>query len=318
MSSILDLFQGSPKARSGQIQQWLGAKPPAQGGRIEQILANRFSPTVEDSSRAAISSFQNKKFIPGQDFADARLAQAMEQLQSLGEDPSDVRSYQFYKNLTPDEQLNFLTVKRADKTLNLGGQQVRLNPLGGISESYDVTPKPEHMPDFQSDVAAAKTLGSLEGERAGDLFEMEATLPQLEDTVNQLSNLGKKATYTTAGQIYDSARRELGLNPRDRAIARSEYISLVDNQILPLLRQTFGAQFTQKEGESLKVTLGDPNKTPAEKDAVLRSFISQKKAQIQTQRRLQGSYTPIGGNMDNPPALPGMNQGEIDFNDLPD
>ena len=54
---------------------------------------------------------------------------------------------------------------------------------------------------------------------------------------------------------------------------------------MPLLRDTFGAQFTEREGESLKATLGSPNVSPKEKDAVLRSFIKQKKRNIQDLRR---------------------------------
>jgi len=139
----------------------------------------------------------------------------------------------------------------------------------------------QYEPQIQTAVKSAESRAGTQSE----LNERIASMPQLEQTVRQLSDLGKVATYTKAGQFVDVVRRETGQEPRESAIARKEYISLVDNQILPLLRQTFGAQFTQKEGESLKVTLGDPNATPEEKDAVLRSFIEQKKATIETMQR---------------------------------
>lgn len=139
----------------------------------------------------------------------------------------------------------------------------------------------QYEPQIQTSVKSAESRAGTQSE----LNERIASMPQLEQTVRQLSDLGKVATYTKAGQLVDVVRRETGQEPRESAIARKEYISLVDNQILPLLRQTFGAQFTQKEGESLKVTLGDPNATPEEKDAVLRSFIEQKKATIETMQR---------------------------------
>lgn len=81
------------------------------------------------------------------------------------------------------------------------------------------------------------------------------------------------------------------------ATARKEYMSLVDNQILPLLRQTFGAQFTAKEGESLKATLGDPDATPEQKDAVIRSFIDQKKQTINSLEREAGEPLTDWGNI---------------------
>ena len=141
--------------------------------------------------------------------------------------------------------------------------------------------------------AEAATLGKDTGEKKAELSEMEANLPRLETVVTQLSDLGKTATYTKTGQAQDIVRRELGLDPRAESVARKEYIAKVDNEVLPLLRLTFGAQFTQKEGESLKVTLGDPNASPAEKEAVLRSFIDTKRAQVETQRRKIGASEVI-------------------------
>lgn len=143
-------------------------------------------------------------------------------------------------------------------------------------------------PEIERRKAIAKESGIKQGTLKAELGERQATMPQLEDTVEKLSKLGNKATYTLVGQGADIALRQLGMNPGEGAVARKEYISLVDNQILPLLRQTFGAQFTQKEGESLKITLGDPNATPAEKNAVLRSFIDQKKQTINSMERELG------------------------------
>ena len=52
-----------------------------------------------------------------------------------------------------------------------------------------------------------------------------------------------------------------------------------------MLRQTFGAAFTVKEGESLKATLGDPNKSPAEKQTALDSFITAAQGKIESRAR---------------------------------
>jgi hypothetical protein len=81
--------------------------------------------------------------------------------------------------------------------------------------------------------------------------------------------------------MYDLGRKQIGMDPREAAVARAEYISTVDNQVLPLLRDTFGAAFTQKEGDTLRATLGDPDKSPQEKQVVLKSFIEQKRRDLQ-------------------------------------
>lgn len=151
----------------------------------------------------------------------------------------------------------------------------------------------QYSPDLQGQIAGAKASGKETGQATGEatarLQDMEATMPRLEVVVSELSNLGKKATYTMAGQGADAVRRQFGMNVGEGAVARKEYLSKVDNEILPLLRQTFGAQFTQKEGESLKATLGDPNASPEEKDAVLKSFIETKYGQIKGLRSRTGA-----------------------------
>jgi hypothetical protein len=140
--------------------------------------------------------------------------------------------------------------------------------------------------------AQAQEIGKRSGEAAGTLSFLEANIPKLEQTAQELSALGKTATYTSTGQFLDTARKELGFDPRQSAVDRTAYIAKVDNEVLPLLRDTFGAAFTLKEGEALRATLGDPNKTPQEKDAVLNAFIGQKKTQIDALRRQTGMAQP--------------------------
>lgn len=115
-----------------------------------------------------------------------------------------------------------------------------------------------------------------------ELAEMTRNLPLLENTVERLSVLSDQASYTGAGQLANLFRRQLGLDVGEGAIARAEYDSVVNNQILPLLRITFGAAFTETEGDKLKATLGDIDASPAEKKAVLRAFINQKRAQLKS------------------------------------
>jgi hypothetical protein len=148
--------------------------------------------------------------------------------------------------------------------------------------------------------AASDTkLGASQGEARAAYNSMSSKMPGLESVVQDLGQLGEKATYTAAGQMLDLGRKQLGMDPRESAIARTEYIAKVDNQVLPLLRDTFGAAFTQKEGESLRATLGDPDKSPQEKQAVLKSFIEQKRRDLSalaTQSGQAAPQAPAGGN----------------------
>lgn len=134
----------------------------------------------------------------------------------------------------------------------------------------------------------------------------EANYPQLEKNVNRLLELSPKATYTKAGQAVDSALKEIGITT-EGAKARAEFESIVNNAVLPLLKQTFGSAFTAEEGLRLQKTLADPNASDKEKEATLRTFIEQKKADIETKKRKYGFYsknkeetetnTPNGGSI---------------------
>lgn len=115
-------------------------------------------------------------------------------------------------------------------------------------------------------------------------------MPELNDTVTRLKKLAPVATYTRSGRIRDEIQQERG-KPTQGSIARDEYESIIANQILPLLRDTFGAQFTEREGNSLKATLGDPNKSPQSKIKVLDSFINQKTKSLESKYRKLQSYS---------------------------
>ena len=138
---------------------------------------------------------------------------------------------------------------------------------------------------------ASEALGKNYAADMEEYNNMMSKMPELEDTVKQLNELGKTATYTTAGRVVDAFRKEAKLPARQSAIDRAEYVAMIDNQILPLLRDTFGAQFTEREGNTLRKTLGDANATPEEKAAQLNAFIRQKRKSIESKQRKIQAYT---------------------------
>lgn len=151
--------------------------------------------------------------------------------------------------------------------------------------------------EFKPKISRATEAGKQLGEEDANLMAAEAALPQLEQAVTTLSQLGKKATYTMAGQLRDAAVRQMGFGATEGAKAREAYVAHVKNNVLPLLRRTFGAAFTRAEGDSLLATFGDPNKSPEEKDSVLQALIEDKIATIGTMQRQTGKIAapPSGG-----------------------
>ncbi|WP_422383282.1 hypothetical protein [Roseibium album] len=148
--------------------------------------------------------------------------------------------------------------------------------------------------------ALGTSSGKAQAEAQANYDSISSKMPGLYEVVGRLDKLAEDATYTLAGRALDEGMRQTGMEPRESAVARAEYIAVVDNQILPLLRDTFGAQFTQKEGETLRATLGDPNKSPVEKQALLKAFIQQK------ERDLQALESRLGAAPNQPANTPQM------------
>ena len=164
----------------------------------------------------------------------------------------------------------------------------------------NATPKQNF--EAEHDKSRGKAAGKAEGE-AGEAFEsLRSKMPGLQKVVSELDVLADQATYTYGGQAVDWLSRQTGFGATDGGLARTKYIATVDNQVLPLLRDTFGAAFTVKEGESLRATLGDPDKAPSEKQSVLKAFIQQKQRDLdalarrtgQTTRQLDDENDPLG------------------------
>lgn len=196
---------------------------------------------------------------------------------------------------TFDKQGNFQVINTGDfevssgvKTYDTPTEVVTVNTRTGDVISRE--PK---------DIAGAKRqekIGMGQGDAAVLLKSMETKMPGLQQTIATLNDLAKKATYTAGGQLYDVIRKQTGQEPREAAVARTEYIKMVDTEMIPLLRDMLGAQFTASENTMVRGILGDPDMHPTEKQAVLRNFIAGKLREIQAIAGQAAPTTNGGGN----------------------
>lgn len=296
LARALGAMQGRPAEYDKRTDiQWDAQKPDRQKG-LGMLLQ---APETRELGQGLAMAELQKQFGGG---ADA---------------PSSVREWEYYNSMSPEQQAAYREMKRATVDKGMILQDGRVVPMQGYNQAkasqeyageagtqqakLDFEPmrkgevrQAESDVDLQmkpqiAEATAERTeAGKQRGEAVAKLESMESQFPRLNEVVGKLSELGQKATYTMAGRGRDIAMRELGMDPTEGAVARTEYMATVDNEVLPLLRQTFGAQFTVQEGESLRRTLGDPNKSPQEKDAVLRAFIQQKAGEMQSLRRQTG------------------------------
>jgi len=142
-----------------------------------------------------------------------------------------------------------------------------------------------HKPSITSAVKLAEKRAIEQGDVLTSLQRSEAALPGLKIAVTELKELAQIATSTFGGKIFDAAIKQSGFGSTKGGTARAKFIAIVNNQVLPLLKETFGAAFTFQEGESLKATMGNPDSSIDEKMAELDAFISQKIRDIETKQR---------------------------------
>jgi hypothetical protein len=134
---------------------------------------------------------------------------------------------------------------------------------------------------IQAAIQQEKADAKSKGETVSQLRASKAALPSLKKVVGNLKALAPIATSTYSGKAFDILAKETGFGATKGAEARAKFIAIIDNQVLPLLKQTFGAAFTQSEGEALKRTMGDPDASPEAKIAQLDAFIDNKIREIE-------------------------------------
>lgn len=149
------------------------------------------------------------------------------------------------------------------------------------SESGKSAAQLKFKPQITKAVKLAEKAATEQGEVLTDLARAEAGLPGLLEATGNLKELADVATSTYGGRFFDLIAKESGWGSTKGANARAKYIAIIDNQVLPLLKQTFGAAMTEGEGLRLSNTLGDANASPEQKILQTDAFIEQKKRDIE-------------------------------------
>jgi hypothetical protein len=159
------------------------------------------------------------------------------------------------------------------------------------------TGKSETQLKFKPKINRAVKLAEKEAIERGDVLtelgRMEASLPGVKEVVNELLELSDIATSTLGGKAFDFVVKQSGFGSTKGATANAKMEAIVDNQVLPLLKETFGAAFTATEGEALKASLVNPDSSPAQRRAQLEAFLAQKERNVRTKQTQAGQPKPV-------------------------
>lgn len=148
--------------------------------------------------------------------------------------PSNVQEWMYYNQLSSDQQQQYLTMKRANPAINLGGTQMvpnPVNPAGTPLAEYDVTLKPEDQPENirQKERAALEGRGEVpENEKLTRGKTMVTTL--VNKVIPQVEELGASggaiSTQSDAATNLWAATKSSGVGQFVQRISGSEEQSI--------------------------------------------------------------------------------------------
>lgn len=272
--------------RSQQSQEALQLIQAGQGQQAASLLGN----SVDLAARSGL--LNQSQLTAGQRDRQALITD----LQS--DDPNIVQSAKVALGIAPRAATSAQERIAAspDVTKQVAESEAQ---IAGAKEGATLEQQRQKLPDIKAAVKDAELTAKKQNEVFTDLNRAKAGLPGLEQVVGKLKELAPIATSTLSGKAFDFAAKELGFGGTKGATARAKFIATIDNQVLPLLRETFGAAFTAAEGDRLRDALADPDASPEAKIAQLEAFIEQKSRNIQTSeselKGLQGDNTQTIG-----------------------
>lgn len=174
---------------------------------------------------------------------------------------------------------------------------------GGIIDATTQQPVPQGWrPMSPTEIANDRSFGTGRGKNIAaiqqEVHERNANLPALLENTKKLKDLADTATQTIWGEGRDWVKGRMFGQDTEGGMARAAFESYLRGSVLPSLRATYGAQFTQVEGDNLVKTLSDPTAAPGTKMAAIDAFVENAETQLRAARAELESYgnpTNTGG-----------------------
>ena len=286
LASGMEAYRSDPKHQISDPytrMEWL--RESAQGREanpfISRMLENlMFADMQREIAKEDIESargFQTgerearQKFEAGESELDRKSREKTALEKSVGLDPSNVREWKFYSNLPPDKQEAYLTMKRADKSFNIGGSVItpsQTDPTTLKGETA-TTLKPSEEPSYIKKAEEIKQEAKLGAKRTDDLIRMQPKAFSALGAFQQKTNFMKENITQALNNISGWSTEfgaALGGWPGSQAQALKTILNTIKANVgfqsLQEMRAnspTGGAlgQVSERELAYLQATLGD-------------------------------------------------------------
>lgn len=240
-------------------------------------------------------------------------------------DPAAVREWQFFSKLPDEERAKYLQMKRADQIMNLGGQLAVRNPMGGVQESYEVTPRTVDMPEFQAmqegakerasmnvqlgnaaELERQKAAGRASGEQEGANKKKVAQAGTVIDYLNEAESILPKASGGLPGAVMSAGKGLAGYS--DETTQANERLKLISGWMVSNVPRMEGPQsnYDVQVYQKMAADLGNPMKPIGDRLAALNQLRVLQNKYAGTQNFDNTSIPPMDASMldAQTPALP--------------
>lgn len=183
--------------------------------------------------------------------------------------PSSVREWEYFNSLSPEDQKRYLSMKRTQKTVDLGGSVAGLDPMTNLP-AYQMpkTLPPQSQPENIRAAEDAKAASQMEHERLGKAMSSADTLTLLDQAEKYIDG----STGSGAGAARDALWQYFGYTTEG-----AENISALKplaGQLVSKMPRMEGPQ-SDRDVQMYKDMAGDlanPNTTREQKKAALRTI----------------------------------------------
>jgi hypothetical protein len=214
---------------------------------------------------------------------------ALGKMMGIGEGhPASVREWQYYNGLSKEDKERYLTMKRANPWVNMGGSMMspsQVEPGGPPQANVPKTVSPDAQPDLKGRQAESAALGTGRGEAQVAAEKKATDATRTIDILKDIDSLIDRSTGSALGAIRDAGGSIVG-HSTEGAQAIAE-LRVVQAALMTSMPRMEGPQsdrdvqlYQQAAGQ-----IGDPT-VPA----------ATRKAAVKMIRALQEKYkTPSGG-----------------------
>lgn len=225
-----------------------------------------------------------------------------------GNTPAALQEYAAYQRMTPEQQAEFMRIKRGQQIVNMGGSIGTLNPTGGgLFQQFPVTPKPEQMPEFQGAQAQAQAQGKATGEAVGAQGVSKINAPKMDELISMAEKLLPQASSGMTGGIGAAIKGLVGYS--DETTQADKQLEVISAALTGNVPRFEGPQGVL-DVELYKQAAGDvANRSKPRGDRL---------AALKTMKQLNAKYLPQSAHPPAPAsnAAPSSGGKRVRFEDL--